>query len=66
MSVQRQSAPTPPETDLEVTAELPVLDVAAYEATLEAGAGSTDTWHMPALQVPVAHAAAEQDRKSVV
>jgi chromosome segregation ATPase len=50
MSVPRQSVP-PSKDDLEITAELPVLDVAAYEAAVtEERSGSTDTWHMPALQ----------------
>ena len=59
---QRQSSP-PDEADLEVTAELPVLDVAAYEASAASTAitgtypvvtperdhlNSTDTWHIPA------------------
>ena len=59
---QRQSSP-PDEADLEVTAELPVLDVAAYEANAASTAitgtypalaqerehlNSTDTWHIPA------------------
>ena len=34
MSVQRQSVPASKDADLESTAELPVLDVAAYEAEL--------------------------------
>ncbi len=47
MSVQRQSVPSS-EGDLESTAELPVLDVAAYEAARgEERSGSTDTWIMP-------------------
>lgn len=54
MSVQRQSAPTSPDPDLEATAELPVLDVAAYEER----AGSTDTWHMPALPTSASEPAA--------
>lgn len=58
MSVQRQSVPTSKDADLETTAELPVLDVAAYEAALaEERSGSTDTWHMPAVS-PAAIAAA--------
>ena len=57
MSVQRQSVP-PKDPDLETTAELPVLDVAAYEAAVtEERSGSTDTWHMPALNVQAAAAA---------
>ena len=49
MSVQRKSSPSPTspaaESDLETTAELPVLDVAAYEAaTTEERLGNTDTW----------------------
>ena len=59
---QRQSSP-PDEADLEVTAELPVLDVAAYEANAASTAitgtypaltperdqlAATDTWHIPA------------------
>src|SRR5689334_2283367 len=51
MSVPRQSVPSSKDPDLETTAELPVLDVAAYEAAVpEERTGSTDTWHMPALQ----------------
>ncbi len=51
MSVQRQSIPTSKEADIETTAELPVLDVAAYEAGLtDDRGGGTDTWHMPAVQ----------------
>jgi len=58
MSVPRQSAP-PKDPDLETTAELPVLDVAAYEAAVtEERSGSTDTWHMPALNAQAAAAAA--------
>ncbi len=51
MSVQRQSIPPQEtETDLDSTAELPVLDVAAYEATTaELPLGSTDTWVMPPM-----------------
>src|ERR1700686_4373595 len=51
MSVQRKSSPSSPpaESDLETTAELPVLDVAAYEASgAEERLGNTDTWLMPA------------------
>jgi hypothetical protein len=57
MSVPRQSAP-PKDPDLETTAELPVLDVAAYEAAVtEERSGSTDTWHMPAFNAQAAQAA---------
>src|ERR1700733_14832911 len=56
MSVQRKSSPSPasaaPESDLETTAELPVLDVAAYEAAAaEERIGNTDTW---LVQAPTA------------
>jgi chromosome segregation ATPase len=56
MSVQRKSSPSPKtpaaESDLETTAELPVLDVAAYEAaTAEERLGNTDTW---IVQAPTA------------
>jgi predicted nucleic acid-binding Zn-ribbon protein len=37
-----------PEVDNEATAELPVLDVAAYESTLNQPVARTDTWVMPA------------------
>jgi len=59
MSVPRQSVPNSRDKDdLESTAELPVLDVAAYEQALgEEHSGSTDTWHMPALRDPNASAA---------
>jgi hypothetical protein len=36
------------DVDTEATAELPVLDVAAYEATLNEPIASTDTWLAPA------------------
>lgn len=55
MSVPRKSAPPSAspqgETDLESTAELPVLDVAAYEAATpsEERLGSTDTWAVPSV-----------------
>lgn len=39
---------TSPEVDNEATAELPVLDVAAYEATLNEPLAHTDTWVIPA------------------
>jgi chromosome segregation ATPase len=54
MSVQRKSVapskPTVAENDLETTAELPVLDVAAYEAAsaAEGRTSNTDTWIVPA------------------
>jgi chromosome segregation ATPase len=48
MSVQRQPSPASgspaAENDLETTAELPVLDVASYEA---ARSNNTDTWVVP-------------------
>ena len=57
MSVQRQSVPSK-DADLETTAELPVLDVAAYEAAVtEERSGNTDTWHVPALNAQAAQAA---------
>jgi chromosome segregation ATPase len=60
MSVQRNSSPSAAasagptgDNDLEVTAELPVLDVAAYEAAAaEARTGNTDTWIIPASALP--------------
>jgi predicted nucleic acid-binding Zn-ribbon protein len=58
MSVQRQTIPSSKEADIETTAELPVLDVAAYEAAVEEKGGGTDTWHVPALQASAASAAA--------
>ena len=46
MSVQRKSSPSPTspaaESDLETTAELPVLDVSAYEAEPEPDAANGD------------------------
>lgn len=38
---------SPTDVDNEVTAELPVLDVAAYEATLNESVPPTDTWVLP-------------------
>ena len=71
MSVQqRKSSPSAGKTaastaehDLETTAELPVLDVAAYEAaSAEGRTGNTDTWLIPspaAAPEPTAEAAHE-------
>jgi chromosome segregation ATPase len=58
MSVPRQSVPPSKDGDIEQTAELPVLDIAAYEAAHGEKSGSTDTWHMPALQLGSTGAAA--------
>jgi pSer/pThr/pTyr-binding forkhead associated (FHA) protein len=45
------------DVDTEATAELPVLDVAAYEATLNDPIASTDTWLAPApVSAPVPEA----------
>ena len=64
---QRQSSPST-QDDLEITAELPVLDVAAYEASAASTAATgshpaaaaerdplnnTDTWHIPAPSLRV-------------
>jgi len=38
---------SPPDVDNEATAELPVLDVAAYESTLNEPLSHTDTWVIP-------------------
>ena len=46
-----QSASPSTENDNEATAELPVLDVAAYEATLDDSLGNTDTWNLPSANV---------------
>lgn len=58
MSVQTQSPPPPSaavaESDLDSTAELPVLDAAAFEAITEARTGNTDTWIVPAPAEAVA------------
>src|SRR5882724_9232253 len=49
MSVRRKSAPADTRSDLESTAELPVLDVASLEATQAVERlGNTDTWIAPA------------------
>lgn len=60
MPTVKTSAP-PQEVDTEATAELPVLDVAAYESTLETTA-HTDSWVVPgdiAGSAPVADATAQ-------
>ena len=44
---------SPPDVDNEATAELPVLDVAAYEATLNDTINSTDSWTVPVPTVDV-------------
>ena len=38
---------SPSDVDNEATAELPVLDVAAYESTLSDPIAHTDTWVLP-------------------
>jgi len=45
------------DVDNDATAELPVLDVAAYEASLDEPLSSTDTWNIPvgSVSVNVAH-----------
>jgi chromosome segregation ATPase len=66
MSVHRQTAPN--QSDLETTAELPVLDVAAYEAQHGDRLASTDTWVAPPLPASPARtdeAAAQQHRNRV-
>src|SRR5690349_9539620 len=42
------------DVDNDATAELPVLDVAAYEATLDQSIANTDTWTVPAIASAVA------------
>jgi len=74
MSVQRNpsssvapSGAPAAENDLEITAELPVLDVAAYEAAAAEGrAGNTDTWIIPASALPDAVAEAAPAAAPVV
>jgi len=73
MSVQRKSSPSvaasapAAENDLEITAELPVLDVAAYEAAAAEGrAGNTDTWIIPAPALPDAVAEVAPSSPSAV
>jgi hypothetical protein len=46
--------------DNEATAELPVLDVAAYEASLSDPFANTDTWNLPAA-IPTLRAAEDED-----
>ncbi len=77
---QRQSSPAD-EADLEVTAELPVLDVAAYEANAASTAitgtypvitperdhlNSTDTWHIPAPSLRVSKTATNEAANTVI
>jgi hypothetical protein len=38
-----------PDVDNEATAELPVLDIAAYESTLQEPVSHTDTWALPSV-----------------
>jgi predicted nucleic acid-binding Zn-ribbon protein len=42
------------DVDNDATAELPVLDVAAYEATLDQSINNTDTWTVPAISSSLA------------
>lgn len=60
---------SPTDVDNEATAELPVLDVAAYEATLNDTIGNTDSWTTPVAtptasvdvnSIPTLHAADEE------
>jgi chromosome segregation ATPase len=77
---QRQSSP-PDEADLEVTAELPVLDVAAYEANAASTAitgtypalaperdhlNATDTWHIPAPALRASKGVAGEAANTVI
>jgi chromosome segregation ATPase len=77
---QRQSSPAEPD-DLEVTAELPVLDVAAYEANAAATSttgtysqvaperdplNSTDTWHIPAPSLRGSKTAATDAANTII
>jgi len=70
MSVRRKSAPADTRSDLERTDELPVLDVAAYEATQTGERlGNTDTWIAPAsfaadLAESTARAAAVEQQRT--
>jgi FHA domain-containing protein len=56
-----KTAASSTDVDNEATAELPVLDVAAYEAALGDSTSNTDTWNVPAGAIPsvVTAAAAE-------
>lgn len=58
-----QSAPPSAEGDTEATAKLPVLDVAAYEASLNDPLTNTDTWNLPraAVSIPTLPPADEVD-----
>ena len=44
-----KTAASSTDVDNDATAELPVLDVAAYEATLDQSIANTDTWTVPAM-----------------
>jgi FHA domain len=52
------------DVDTEATAELPVLDVAAYESTLSDSIASTDTWAAPA-PAPLAAGLPEVDATTI-
>ena len=54
-----KTAASSSDVDNEATAELPVLDVAAYEATLGEATASTDSWSVPAGSIALAPAPAE-------
>lgn len=56
MPTLKTSAPSTDDEN-EITAELPVLDVAAYESSLVEASGSTDTWSMPAVEATAQMAA---------
>ncbi|HEX7416545.1 MAG TPA: FHA domain-containing protein [Steroidobacteraceae bacterium] len=64
MSVQRRSIPAS-DADLEATAELPVLDVAAFESAQHAdNLSATDTWVAPLAGMPGASAEVERRIRS--
>src|SRR3954469_21199761 len=53
------------DVDNDATAELPVLDLAAYEATLTEAVANTDTWSIPALNTPALDATAQMPAVTV-
>src|SRR3954471_4221892 len=61
-----KTAASSSDVDNDATAELPVLDVAAYEATVGESTGSTDSWNVNTASMAATQATVEMQAVSVV
>jgi chromosome segregation ATPase len=76
MTLQQRQSSSADDADLEVTAELPVLDVAAYEANVASETDDTgiypaptntpDTWHIPSPAPRVSKTATTEAANTVI